>query len=408
MAFNRSLKIANPSMVGRERTYLTSRYAVGAVALEVANTNNFSVNRTAVIGVPGEEKTEAKRISAITDIDTLAIPSTLSFSHPANTPIYESKWDQIQVQRKASGGAFANITGSPFEIDWDNEDGFTYIDISTNFALSDTYRWQFISSGSSDESGYADTLGGTGLSRDSVGYAIKMIKQNPVAKNIPSATIVEYFNDLHDEEYENNPEAWYLQKQGTEVSTVADTATYNISDNISDFGRMKYLMFHYTSGDIDDIYPLTFISELEMRNRKINQNEVSDDKATNWSFYPPDSNSRKGYIVIDPTPDTADQGIIPVYYQELDAVDSFGDTLVIPKIKIYVDYALYRIYEDIEEDISANKFEARVKRDLTGLKARQHRQLGQKEFLKWRGQKGSKQMFNSQSSTGQTEKELYW
>lgn len=407
MAFDRSLKIQNPSLKGRERTYLTSRYSSGTT-LTVANTDNFSANRTAVTGVPGEEKTEAKKISSIPGSTSLTISAALNFTHPVNTPVFESKWDQIQVQRKASGGSFANISGSPFEIDWDNEDGFTYVDISTGFSLTDTYRWQFISSGAGDESGYADVLIGTGLARNSVGYAIKMIRQNPVAKNIAGEVVVEYFNDLHDEEFENNPEAWYLQKEGDEISTVADTATYNISSNISDFGRMKYLMYHYTSGDVEDIYPLNEISEIEMRNRKSDQNQSSDDNAIDWSFYPPDSNSAKGYIVLDPTPDTANQGIVPIYYQELDAVDSYGDTLVIPKLKTYVDYGLYRIYEDIEDDITANKYEARVRRDLTGLKSRQHRQVGQKIFMKFMGHKGAKRLFTQRRGTGQTEKELYW
>lgn len=408
MAFDRSLKIANPSLEERERSYLTSRYSSG-VTLTVASNQGFAANDIIVVGVPGEEKTESQVIASVSGDTTITLNAALNFTHALNTPIFRSKWDQIDVERRASGGSFTDLSSapatSPVDIDWDNPLGFTYVDVSTVFAATDDYRWQFKNSANGNVSGYADVLPATGLPRDSVGYVIKMIKQNPVAKNVPGEVIVEYFNDLHDEEYENNPEAWYLQKQGTAIPTDEDVYEYELP---SDFGRMKFLLYHYTSGDVEDTYPLNFISEGEMRVRKIDQNQTSDDKARDWTFFPPDSDSPTGHIVIDPTPETDDQELIPIYYQELSAVESYGDTLVIPKAKIYLDYALYRIYEDIEDDQTATKYEARVRRGLTGLKSRQHRNVGQREFLKWRGQLGAKAIFTQNKGTGQRDRENYW
>lgn len=405
----RKISVSNPILTEEERTFLTTDYS-SDTNLYVGNNNGFTVSWFAVVGEPGQEKTESKQISSSSGADTIIITADLSYSHSKSTSVYKSQWNQISFEQKVAGGSYAAISGSPFNIEWDNENQETVIFVSDG-AATDTYRWRFYNSALNTYSDYSDTLSGTGFTRYTAGYILQEVKKNPFAKDVPDETILGYMNDYQqDLVYPELPKAWWFAKEGTPVSTVADTYKYSISDNWSDLISIQYVLYTYVSGSNSNTYPLTYSPTPEFYSYKADNTQSSDDNAKEWTLYPADSSSDKGYIGIHPTPDTTACSIKPVYYFELTDIDSFGDRLVVPHPKGYIDYCLYRICDDIKSDsTNAEKYNERVKRSITYLKRISRRQLGQKELFRFRGHRGLSQIFGEQGAvSNSTRVENYW
>lgn len=402
------LKISNPDLSGEERTYLTQDLSASGTTLNVRNVKGFTSGWYGVLGVPGQEQTEAVLVTNAATTDTSMTAGACKFSHPKSTAVYQSQWNQLSVERKPSAGSYSEL--AKYDIEWDNDDNKTLIVVSGG-ATSDTYRWRFYNANTGTYSDYSDELAGTGLARNSVGHLIEQVRRNPVAKNIKDEIIIDYFNDYQtDVVYPELQTAWWFTKEGSQLATTASTYKYSISDNWSDFRAKKFLLYRYISGDVDITYPLSWSPPSEFYNYKSDANQADDDYVRYWSLLPPDDSSALGYIGLHPTPKTANCYIKPVYFFELSNLDSFGDTIVIPHSKGYIDYALYRIYDDIKRDTSnANKYSSRVAQSITSLKKLNRRQLGQKEWKRWRGRRGWSRLFGEQAtSTGQTQKEMYW
>lgn len=408
------LRIKNPSLEKDEPTYLTSDYSSGTT-LTVRNNEGFTDDWFVVVGEPGQEQTEDEGITSTTNADTITMDAALNFSHPKSTPVYQSRWNRLYVYRASSeNGTYSAITNAEtsngyWNIEWDDSELSTMV-IDNSGSSSSYYKWRFNNSDTGTYSAYSDILPGSGLARGTAGYVIKQVKKNTLAHGVSEKTMYEFMNDLQETVYESSPKAWWFSKEGTAVATVADTYKYSISSNWSDFNSMKYLLFNYVNGSTDETYPLKFVTELEFRNFKADANQASSDNVSCWTFLPPDSDSAKGYLGIDPTPETADCYIQPVYYIELTELDSFSDTLVIPKTKIYVDYVLYRISDDIRNDTSnATKYNSRVNAGLIALKQRAKRQKGQMTWIRYRGQKGYNRMFGSRGRGSVDDyREKYW
>jgi len=402
------VKVTNPDLSGEERTYLTSDYSSGTT-LTVANNEGFTDDWYVVVGEPGQEQTECRAISSTSGNTTITVASALRFTHAKSTPVYLSQWNQISMEQEPSGGSFALIAEGLKDIEWDDADKKSLVVIGAGIS-TDTFRWRFYNATLATYSDYSGELAGTGIARSQVGFCIQQVKRNSVAQTIDDEIIIDFFNDFQDLVYEKIPNAWWFRKAGTAVSTAVDTYSYSISTNWSDLLSVDHCLYRYISGSTDITYPLSWSPPIEMRNYKSDANQASDDYVKFWSLYPPDSSSAKGYIVLHTTPETADCYIQPVYFFELTALDSFDDTIVVPSSKGYVDYALYRIYDDIKSDTrNADKYMARVRSALIALKKRSRRQLGQPELFRFRGHRGWSRLFGEQSRLSSSEaRELYW
>lgn len=400
------LKISNPDLSGEEQSYLTADAVAGATSLTVRNSDNFTIGWYLIIGEHGQEQTEAVEVSALPTDTTITVAAT-SFAHPKSTAVFRSLFNQIALESKPLSGSFSET--AKYDIEWDNADKMTLIADSAG-RTTHTYRWRFYNSNSAEFSTYSDELLGTGIERYELGNVIELVKRNPVAQTIDEELIVDYANEYQALVYDEIPKAWWFTKEGTAVATAADTYRYSISTNWSDFLSMKYMLYRYVNGNIDETFPLSFTPIQEFYNMKADANQNSDDNVRFWTLLPPDNSSAKGYIGLHPTPDTTANSLKPVYFSDLTEMDSFGDNLVIPYPKGYVDYVLYRIYDDIKSDTaSADKFNARVLRSIIALKRRARRQLGQPELFRFRGHRGWSQQFGSQFRTDwQTAKELYY
>ncbi len=392
------LRLENPDLKKEERTYVTADYTSGTT-LTVRNNDAFTANNFAVIGEPGQEQTELAQIASTTGNTTITLSSGFSFSHPKSAPVYQSRFDKVSVERQTTtGGSWSAITNSPFALEWDGVDQFNKVATlveDTTGATTYSYRWRFYNSVTGTYSDYSGTLPGSGLGRDTAGFVIQKVRRNPIAAGIPDEVFYHYINDFQDTVYEEMPKAWWFSKEGTAVATTADTYKYSIDDNWSDFLSMQYLLYQYVSGSTDNTYALSFIPQLEFWDYKTDANQSSSDSVTKWTLLPPDSSSAKGYIGVHATPETSSTCYLkPIYFFELSDIDSFDDTLVIPKPKAYEDYILYRIYDDIKNDATnADKYNARTAANITALKQRVRRQQGQREWRRYRGPRGYSKMF---------------
>ena len=88
------IKVSNPNLSGEERSYLTADYSSGTT-LTVRNSDNFTVNWFVVVGEPGQEQTELRKVTAVPTDTTITIASAMRFSHPKSTAVYRSQWDDI-------------------------------------------------------------------------------------------------------------------------------------------------------------------------------------------------------------------------------------------------------------------------------------------------------------------------
>lgn len=402
------IKVSNPEIDYEARTTLSVDYANGT-NLSVRSSSSFSTNYFAIVGEPRQDQTEQKLITNVSDAGIIVITSALSHSHPKSTPVYQSEWDKISFEQKPASGSYAEISGSPFNIEWDDADNGTLIVVS-NGASTDTYRWRYYNSTTGVYSDYADALAGTGLSRDKLGYIIEQVRKKPLSVSISDETMIQYANDYQSLVYDEVPKAWWFSKEGTAVATAASTYKYSIEDNWDDFKAMKYLLYNYISGDVDETYPLSYRTPLEFYNLKADANQPDDDYAQFWTLLPPDSSSDKGYIAIHPTPSTDDCYVKPVYQFELTDMDSYGDTIVVPNQRGYQDYIFYRIYGDIKDDNSnEQKYEKRVLASIIALKRLARRQLGQPELFRFRGHRGFSRLYGDMGRMdSSTLREMYW
>lgn len=403
------IAVSNPVLSDAEKTHITTDYSTGT-NIYVRNSEGFTTDWYVIVGEPGQEQTEEARITGTSGGNTITISSALTYSHPRSTPVYLSQYDQISFERQPSGGSFSEISSSPSDIEWDDQNLTSTIVVSGG-ATSDNYRWRFYSSALSTYSDYSDTLAGTGFERATVGYVIQQVKRNSIAKDIEDEVILDYMNDYQtDVVYPEIPKAFWFTKEGTQLATAASDYTYSVSDNWSDFRSMKFLLYRYVSGSNDIKYPLTFTPTQEFYNLKMDSNAADDDNVKYWTLLPPDSSSALGYIGLHPTPETANCYIQPVYHYELTDLDSFGDTLVVPYPKGYIDYVLYRIFDDIKSnERQAEKYNRRVATGIKHLKGLARRQLGQPELFRYRGHRGWSRQFGEQSRLdSSTARELYW
>jgi hypothetical protein len=403
------VQCTNPDLSYDERTTLTADYSSGT-SLTVRNNRGYTTSWYVVVGEPGQEQTETRAVTSASGSDTIIMASALSFSHPKSTPVYLCQYNQISFERKPSGGSYTELSDSPFNIEWDNEDNVTLI-VVTGGASTDTYRWRFYNSALASYSDYSDTLAGTGYTRKTVGYVIEQIRKNAVASSVDDETIMSYMNDYqNDIVYPELPKAWWFRKTGTAVSTAASDYDYDIVTNWSDLASIDLVLYRYISGSTSITYPLSFSPYQEFYNLKSDSSQAADDYAKKWSFLPADSTATKGYIGLHPTPKTTACYLIPVYFFELTDLDSFGDRLVIPYPKGYIDYVFYRIYDDIKSDsANADKYASRVARGITYLKRIARRNLGQPELFRYRGHRGFSRLYGEQTGlSSEDTRELYW
>ena len=122
------------------KTYLSASESAGTSVLRWKNNSGFSASWAIQLGETGEEKSEVLLLD--TGVPVAASGTTTAnstFEHPADTPIYAIKYDQVVFERSITGtsGVAAPITDGTLTIQADNK--YTQFD-DTSGSVSYTYK----------------------------------------------------------------------------------------------------------------------------------------------------------------------------------------------------------------------------------------------------------------------------
>ena len=122
------------------KSYTTFDEVSGTNVIRWANPNLFSASWAVQIGETGQEKSEIVLLGTATPSGTAGTLTANSlYAHPANTPLYAIKYDQVVFEVSATGtaGTAAPITNGTVPITPDSM--FTQYDDTTG-SVSYTYK----------------------------------------------------------------------------------------------------------------------------------------------------------------------------------------------------------------------------------------------------------------------------
>lgn len=125
------------------KTYLLNTEAAGTTVFRVRNTNAFGSSWALQIGETGEEQTEVLILSGDPGAGTLGTSTVASrFEHPADTPVYAIKYNQVVFSRSTTGtsGTASALAGGT--ITYQADSLFTQFD-DTAGSASYAYRTNF-------------------------------------------------------------------------------------------------------------------------------------------------------------------------------------------------------------------------------------------------------------------------
>jgi hypothetical protein len=357
----RRIIAGNPLTEHAHKTYLSAQYTSGLTASVLSNVS-FQQNDLVIFGELGEEQTELKKLSGLTNKDTLDLASALSFPHHKDTPVYRIPWDFIVFEGRASSAdSFEILSESP--IQWDTRDTVFY-----HGAGSGTweYRFKFYNSSAQIYSEYSPTVSGAGFNRSQVGFMIHRVRKlvkDLTGRIVGDGEIINFFNSAHDIIYARNPEYWFLKvdtkQTNNGIAAVADTAVYSLA-SYTNFSHLHLLKYRYNNGEIDKIYSLNYKPESEFDQATRDLAKAAEDYPIRYKLLPPDSSSEVGYFQVDPKILNSNVGTFyPVYFKIIPELDSFDDETIVPLPQLLEHYAIMQI-----EQIKGNEAKAKVYENL--------------------------------------------
>ena len=389
------LRIKNPDLTKSERTWLTSQYTTGTT-LNVQSSKGWADDDIAVLGNPGEEKTESTDLTAAPPSDLTLTVTAADFTHNKDCAVYRSKWDQIELSKKPSGGAYAVL--ATFNIQWDKLE--TLYD-DTAGLTTDTYKFRFKKSTTSTYSSYSDELLATGYSRKAVSTMIDNVKskiRDTDGKLFTDQQIIDELNTQQDRIEAMLPRAWFLQDNDTSQTTVASTNLYNLP---TDLKFVDVILFNYVNGNTDLTYPLHQITEIEMDDYAKDNTAEDQDELRFWCLRAPSGAATKGQFQVYPTPETATLQFTIRYYREMTSLDSAGDITDLPDPELLENMVACEFERRQGNVDRATMWQQEVDRGYALLKHAQRRSIGEpKSFLKFKGQRGVRRIFGERGVPG--------
>ena len=156
------IKVLNQLPQSSTKTYIGSATSSGGTSIPVKNINSFTANYAIQVGETGEERAEIKLIDNISGLN-LRTTGTLTFDHPIDTPVYNTKFNQIIFKRSTAGtaGTATAMTNGTLTIQPDQL--YTQFD-DTSAQTSYAYKASFYNSATTEESADSDWLTPAGYS----------------------------------------------------------------------------------------------------------------------------------------------------------------------------------------------------------------------------------------------------
>lgn len=164
----------NTLAITAPKTFSTNAEAAGAASIRWKNPNGFNASWAIQIGETADEQSEVKLLGTATPGGTAGTTTAvLDFEHPADTPIYAIKYNQVVFEKSSAGtaGTAAPITNGT--VTYDASSDFTQFDDTSGNPATDAYRTYFRNSVTSGTSPESDWITNTGFSF----YSLAAIRQ---------------------------------------------------------------------------------------------------------------------------------------------------------------------------------------------------------------------------------------
>jgi len=339
----RRLKFANPDLTSSEVTYLTADYTTGTT-LTVAYNAVFANDDFVVIGLMGNEKTEAIDVTNTVGATDVSISANLQFPHQSGTPVYRSEYNRIEISGD-SGSGWSVL--STIDIQWDKTKTIYVHQGGTN---ADSYRFRFYNSASGNYSEYSPTITGAGFNKTQLGYRIDKIRKeinDPEGQMISTDKLIDLYDEAKDIVKGMRNDWWFWRKtdNGT-ITTTAATRQYDLDTISTKIEYVKDVRYRDASTANVELYPLSYKGTLEFDDLvKDVTNPEEDDSLTCYTIDPPDDNSTSGYLSVYPLPETTNAGSFYIrYYEPDDTYNDVSDVITIPQPSILDHYVLSYCY----------------------------------------------------------------
>lgn len=159
------IKVENPNTTEVPKTFLSVNQAIGVGTLYIKNPNDFQANWALQLGETGEAESEIVLANSSTPSGTqIVLSGTTRYAHPADTPVYAIKYDQVVFTKSASGtsaGTSGALTNGTVAISPNL--GYTQFDDTTGVS-TDYYRSYYYNSSTAGSTSYSDWVSPGGYS----------------------------------------------------------------------------------------------------------------------------------------------------------------------------------------------------------------------------------------------------
>ena len=195
------IKTTNNLTVNAPKTFLTNLEVSGTNVLRWKNPNGFNASWGIQVGETGEEQTEIMLLGASAPSGTAGtLTANTLYEHPADTPIYAIKYNQIVFERSTAGtaGTATPMTDGTIGIQADHS--FTQFD-DTSGSTSYAYRTYFRNSVLAVNSTESDWITPSGFSFYSLAKMRQRVKDKlwDAGYIKDDSTINDWINEWKDE-----------------------------------------------------------------------------------------------------------------------------------------------------------------------------------------------------------------
>lgn len=195
------IKAQNNLAVNAPRTYLTNLEVSGTNVLRWKNPNSAAASWAVQVGATGEEQSEIVLLNTATPAGTAGtLTANTLYEHPADTPLFFIKYDQVVFERSTSGTAGTATAMTNGTITYQADQAFTQFD-DTSGSSTYAYKTLFRSSVLAVNSTESDWITSAGFTF----YSLAKIRQRGLDKLVnssylPDTSIVDdWINEWKDE-----------------------------------------------------------------------------------------------------------------------------------------------------------------------------------------------------------------
>lgn len=245
----------NPAKEGGEKTFLTAAILAAATSSAVQSNQSFATNDFVQLGEQTQEFCEVIKLSGVTGNQTINHASvTPKFPHPAQTPVYRLKFDQVEFWRATSKTGVYSLQ-TTVNMDVDQEE--TIYDDTTG----DATMWgkiRFKNSHTTTYSDYSQPFPYAGVTPYAAMYLIDEVVDifnvvDPQGRFYDRNKVLRYLNEGVDQTQLEMIKAGQAEWLGQEMSPDMDlSAGVNNYDFLTNDTRLRPLLvavhIKYTTG----------------------------------------------------------------------------------------------------------------------------------------------------------------